>query len=624
MDSPTRAVLVKASLCLGFLFGLLQWRAKMGLRARYEAMQSHSTAQQRKRQRFLLPKSGLLSLCSPVGLIGLTSDGGGSTIEENFYKEKESLTRSSSALHKTSLFSKVPPSKFKFAQNEAVSYDPIRLAHPGSHPHDVLPSWRDAEGSYPDDDCLDKSGWHLVSRRHSSKIKLPIMLGAEHALVSLPQPRVPLPHVAEAEADTLVSLNKFTTPAASADVVSSIPEQHVSVAATDALVPPYESSTDAIVAHALVSLHEPCESSTDAMVAHALVSLHEPCVHRETMSATTTAPYQPPQTLSSVVRTGSAAATAPPLQSLPSSNHGEEVPKPEPVYKQALQKLVSRDNHLKELQAKIETEKALLETLKRTKQKLFALKKRDIVGKEDVTMSAAFTPLSQEEEEEVHQALCGANRNEVLVQHEPSNIDLSRAALQCLKPGAWLNDEVINLYMELLKERECREQKDYLKCHFFNTFFFNKLYKDTRSYNFKAVRRWTTQRKLGYSLLECDKIFVPIHKEIHWCLAVINVRERKIQYLDSLKGEDENALQVLAKYIEDEAKDKGTENVDTSLWDLDCPKDIPEQMNGCDCGMFMVKYADFLSRGNELKFTQEHMGYFRKRTVLELLQLKAR
>ncbi|KAI5055710.1 hypothetical protein GOP47_0029231 [Adiantum capillus-veneris] len=35
--------------------------------------------------------------------------------------------------------------------------------------------------------------------------------------------------------------------------------------------------------------------------------------------------------------------------------------------------------------------------------------------------------------------------HEVLVQHEASNIDLSRATLQCLKPGEWLNDEVLNL-----------------------------------------------------------------------------------------------------------------------------------------------------------------------------------
>ena len=99
-------------------------------------------------------------------------------------------------------------------------------------------------------------------------------------------------------------------------------------------------------------------------------------------------------------------------------------------------------------------------------------------------------------------------------------------------------------------------------------------------YDFKSVRRWTSQKKLGYCLLECDKvscmpyivfiyylfvlfcfvlfywlfigwfcqssqIFVPIHKEVHWCLAVINKKDEKFQYLDSLRGIDSHVLKVL-------------------------------------------------------------------------------
>lgn len=86
-------------------------------------------------------------------------------------------------------------------------------------------------------------------------------------------------------------------------------------------------------------------------------------------------------------------------------------------------------------------------------------------------------------------------------------------------------------------------------------------------YDYKSVRRWTTQKKLGYGLLECDKvnekilifyfffylfannsfkqIFVPIHKEIHWCLAVINKKEEKFQYLDSLGGADKKVMKML-------------------------------------------------------------------------------
>lgn len=36
--------------------------------------------------------------------------------------------------------------------------------------------------------------------------------------------------------------------------------------------------------------------------------------------------------------------------------------------------------------------------------------------------------------------------------------------------------QVINLYLELLKEREKREPKRFLKCHFFNTFFYKRVW----------------------------------------------------------------------------------------------------------------------------------------------------
>lgn len=233
-----------------------------------------------------------------------------------------------------------------------------------------------------------------------------------------------------------------------------------------------------------------------------------------------------------------------------------------------------------------------------------------------------FVPLTKEEEVEVTRAF-SANQNKVLVNHEKSNIEISGKMFRCLRPGEWLNDEVINLYLELLKERERREPQKFLKCHFFNTFFYKKLINSKNVYDYKSVRRWTTQKKLGYGLHECDKIFVPIHQGTHWCLAVINKKEKKFQYLDSLKGIDTEVLEVLARYFVDEVKDKTGEDVDISSWETEFVEDLPEQMNGDDCGLFMVKYADFYSRNLRLCFNQEHMPYFRLRTAKEILRLKA-
>ncbi|OAY83592.1 Ubiquitin-like-specific protease ESD4 [Ananas comosus] len=234
-----------------------------------------------------------------------------------------------------------------------------------------------------------------------------------------------------------------------------------------------------------------------------------------------------------------------------------------------------------------------------------------------------FSPLTEEEEDKVTDALYRGESNRILVTHKASNLEINKEILQCLQSGGWLNDEVINLYLELLKERERREPKKFLKCHFFNTFFYKKLISGDNGYDYKAVRRWTTQKKLGYGLIECDKIFVPIHRGNHWCLAVINVKSKSFQYLDSFGRTDFAVLEVLGRYLMDEVMDKSNKEIDMTSWKIEQVDGIPKQRNGWDCGMFMLKYIDFYSRDLSLCFGQEHMEYFRKRTAKEILQLRA-
>ncbi|KAL5996132.1 hypothetical protein ACLOJK_026205 [Asimina triloba] len=300
-----------------------------------------------------------------------------------------------------------------------------------------------------------------------------------------------------------------------------------------------------------------------------------------------------------------------------------------PLYKELHESARKRDSKLISLDFEVK--------LAEQKISAFQIASRPHKVKEGLARDA-FLPLTDEEEDLVEHALYGpsswANRivleyktsstrmsqqsllskilpgqRELLVTHESSNIEITREILQCLGPGAWLNDEVINLYLELLKEREKREPKKFLKCHFFNTFFYKKLISGRYGYDFKAVRRWTTQKKIGYGLIECDKIFVPIHKEVHWCLAIINVKDEKLQYLDSLGGRDVQVLRVLGRYFVDEVKDKSNKVIDLSSWKQEFVDDLPEQQNGYDCGVFMIKYADFYSRGLGLCFNQgfDHM-----------------
>ncbi|XP_044486788.1 ubiquitin-like-specific protease ESD4 isoform X3 [Mangifera indica] len=288
------------------------------------------------------------------------------------------------------------------------------------------------------------------------------------------------------------------------------------------------------------------------------------------------------------------------------------------VYKKLLESAQRRGSKLKSIGFEIE----LYEKRRDSLRQLQPVKQPEEKLVEELPCEP-FVPLTEKEEAEVDGAFASNRRSKVLVSDSGTDIDITGHILQCLRPGAWLNDEVINVYLGLLKDRERRDPQKFLKCHFFNTFFYKKLVSGNKGYDFKAVKRWTSIKKLGYTLLECDKIFVPIHQEIHWCLAVINKKDKKFQYLDSLRGKDMKVLNALARYYVDEVKDKCGKDIDVSAWEQEFVEELPEQENGFDCGMFMLKYVDFYSRGLGLCFGQSHMPYFRVRTAKEILRLRA-
>ncbi|GLC61636.1 hypothetical protein PLESTB_001785400 [Pleodorina starrii] len=230
-----------------------------------------------------------------------------------------------------------------------------------------------------------------------------------------------------------------------------------------------------------------------------------------------------------------------------------------------------------------------------------------------------------------------ADEGELLVQFRPNSVTeifLPRAKLLCMEMGTWLNDEVINLYMLLLQARDTRLRRTAAaaaqaggggaaarranpRCHFFNSFFYNKLFQDDGTYNYGNVRRWTSPKQLANKLqdspnvLELDRIIMPIHKGIHWTCAEIDLRARAVRYYDSLRGEDEALGQHLLRWVSDESADKLKNRWDTSKWSVEFPKDIPQQKNGCDCGVFSIMFADRRGAGAPLDFRQADMPLLR-------------
>merc|ERR1712059_243999 len=107
-----------------------------------------------------------------------------------------------------------------------------------------------------------------------------------------------------------------------------------------------------------------------------------------------------------------------------------------------------------------------------------------------------------------------------------------------------------------------------------------------------SLERWT---KDG-DIFRFDLVLVPIHLEMHWCIAVIDFRSSGVFYYDPLGGHNMPALSALLNYLKlEHLNKKGT--------DLDIRHFAKEIVTDCP---------------KPLTFCQEDMPYYRKRMIWEI------
>ncbi|KAF7908857.1 uncharacterized protein EAE98_010850 [Botrytis deweyae] len=160
--------------------------------------------------------------------------------------------------------------------------------------------------------------------------------------------------------------------------------------------------------------------------------------------------------------------------------------------------------------------------------------------------------------------------------------------------NSWLNDEIINTYIEWVVEAANEFAKEEAKifgepagkvpkfiAH--NSFFYENLDKKGPSSTQRLMGR---KKAPGVSLLQVDTVFVPICRGSHWTVGVVRPMARTIEYFDSLQGSPKTFIKLMrgwlkfqlgADYKEDEWKTPNT----------GCTR----QMNGYDCGVFVCTNA---------------------------------
>ncbi|PIA16313.1 cysteine proteinase [Coemansia reversa NRRL 1564] len=122
----------------------------------------------------------------------------------------------------------------------------------------------------------------------------------------------------------------------------------------------------------------------------------------------------------------------------------------------------------------------------------------------------------------------------------PKAISVTGSDISRLYHGEFLNDTILEFYMRYIAENlRSADPALYEQCFFFNTFFFKKLSQRSKGVLsdpeishvdtvYKRLRKWTA----NVELFDKRYIFVPIHENTHWYLAII-VNSEAMLYGDS-------------------------------------------------------------------------------------------
>ena len=186
-----------------------------------------------------------------------------------------------------------------------------------------------------------------------------------------------------------------------------------------------------------------------------------------------------------------------------------------------------------------------------------------------------------------------------------------RKSLETLDGCQWIDDQVINMYLELITERSVKNQADLPKVYAINTSVFPRF----RDLGYQRVKNCIPNQ---IDIFSYDLVFIPIHTPKHWSLVVADFKRQGIFYYNSMKKGGMDILFWIIYFLKFEHLAKKNKEFQFSDFKVESMTDIPKQENGFDCGMYLMKYADFLSRNVPLTFTQEKMEYYRKCTKVEL------
>ncbi|RVX68095.1 hypothetical protein B0A52_08234 [Exophiala mesophila] len=181
--------------------------------------------------------------------------------------------------------------------------------------------------------------------------------------------------------------------------------------------------------------------------------------------------------------------------------------------------------------------------------------------------------------------------------------------------SSWLNDEVINGYLELIVKHGNQNDRPTQKIPSlvtFNSFFYSNL----NSKGYDGVRRWSSRKKIGgKALLETEYVFIPINLGAHWTLCVVSGKNKTITHYNSLGRGGPYVGKVLS-WVQQELGSAFREEE----WTLEADGQSPQQTNMNDCGVFTITSARQIMLGmTPMSYDANDIPLQRRRIVAELI-----
>ena len=188
---------------------------------------------------------------------------------------------------------------------------------------------------------------------------------------------------------------------------------------------------------------------------------------------------------------------------------------------------------------------------------------------------------------------------------------ISQKDYETLEPGKMLNDSIVNAYLTLI------ERSDTICLSSFLAYKFLKSDYTTTKKWFKGKGEYSK-----YDLNAIKQIIIPICKDMHWTLIIVDVDKKSYLCYNSATTSlelDKHTIDLILNGIFHNfnniiARDLKRKNL--------TPTTIPKQENGFDCGVFICLYARYYLLNDNFTFDQSMINSFRSHFKVELENMK--